>query len=102
MRLYDVGLEMPVEEFAERVTALPPSRWPTLYAALDAFRLLADRPVNIFSTTPELVALTDAIRVPGFPKPVLLYPHQFACRTLPGDFARAVYGITGTRYRCLR
>lgn len=72
MRLFNVDLEMPIEEFAERVIALSMARWPDLRSALDDFERLADRGVNILPDTPELVALTDALRVPGFHEPVLL------------------------------
>lgn len=97
-----MGFYMPELEFEQRLDAMNVAQLQRLDAAIKAFRPLADGDAVILPDTPELVSLTAALEVSGFDPPVLLYPGTFAVRTRPGDFARAIAGITGTRYRCVK
>ena len=94
---------MAQEEFDQRVRVMDATKRIAFEEALIAFKVLADRGDMMYAHTPEIVALTQLLAVPGMPDPILLYPGgQFAVRTLPGDFARCIAGLTGTRYRCIR
>jgi hypothetical protein len=102
MILGGVAVSMTVEEHDARLIAMSPAQRRAYKAALEAFEAFANQPVNILPDTPEFVALTESLRAPGFPEPVLLYPDTFTVRTRPGDFARWLARTTGTTYRCIR
>jgi hypothetical protein len=102
MILGGAAVYMTVEEHDARLVSMSPARRLAYKAALEAFEAFAKRPVNILPDTPELVALTESLRAPGFPEPVLLYPGTFTVRTPPGGFGRWIARTTGTSYRCIR
>lgn len=101
MRIFNVAFYMEQDEWDRRVQAMDPAQLAVFDAALLAFRPVADSGDMIFLDTPELAALTDALKVTGFPDPILLYPGSFTVRTMPGDFGRWLARTTGTTYRFL-